>query len=321
MARERMVWINGEMVPASEARVSIFDRGFQYGDAAFDAMRTYNHKPFRREDYLDRFFASLKSLAIDPGVSRAELNSIIDKVLAANLPLISENEEYQVILRCTRGADAKRDVLDPGPPTLIVDTPTFKIDAAAYYTGVDVLVSSVRRFPAEVASPKAKTHFRLNNVLADLEVKQRDPSARSLMLDMAGNVAEGSSYNIAAMVHGVLITPKNNCLEGVAMKTVIEIANKIGINARYDDLTVFDLYNSPEAFITGTSNGMLPVRSVDGRTVGIKIPGQVQERIWVEYNKIAGLDVREQAAKYLNAEAAAQNGQRAPIDARLAAKA
>ncbi|MGH2490545.1 MAG: aminotransferase class IV, partial [Candidatus Limnocylindria bacterium] len=207
---ERLVWINGEMVPASQAKVSIFDRGFQYGDAAFDAMRTYNHKPFRPDDYLDRFFASLKSLAIDPGVTRAELRKIIDKVLAANLPLITEHEDCQVILRCTRGADSKRDVLDPGPPTLIVETPLFRIDAAAYYTGVELVTSSIRRFPAEVASPRAKTHFRLNNVLADLEVRQQNPKARSLMLDLSGNVAEGSSYNVAAMVHGTLITPKNN---------------------------------------------------------------------------------------------------------------
>jgi branched-chain amino acid aminotransferase len=306
MVTERVVWINGEMVPASQAKVSIFDRGFQYGDAAFDAMRTYNHRPFRMEDYFDRFFGSLKSLGIDPGVTREELRAIVEKVLAANLPLISEHEDVQVVLRCTRGADSKADILTPGRPTLIVETPQFRLDAPAYYEGVDLVTSSVRRFPAEVASPKAKTHFRLNNVLAELEVKQHSPNARALMLDLAGNVAEGSSWNVAALVRGVLITPKNNCLEGLAMRTVYDCARKLGIPMAYDDLTLFDLYNSPEAFITGTSNGMLPVRTVDGRVVGTKWPGPLQERLWVEYDRMAGLNVREQGTKYLNAKAPAR---------------
>ena len=306
MATERLVWINGEMVPASQAKVSIFDRGFQYGDAAFDAMRTYNHRPFRMEDYFDRFFGSLKSLGIDPGVTREELRAIVEKVLAANLPLISEHEDVQVILRCTRGSDSKADILTPGRPTLIVETPQFRLDAPAYYEGVDLVTSSVRRFPPEVASPKAKTHFRLNNVLAELEVKQHSPNARALMLDMSGNVAEGSSRNVAALVRGVLITPKNNCLEGMAMRTVYDCARKLGIPMAYDDLTLFDLYNSPEAFITGTSNGMLPVRTVDGRVVGTKWPGPLQERLWVEYDRMAGLNVREQGTKYLNAKAPAR---------------
>jgi branched-chain amino acid aminotransferase len=297
-----MVWINGEMVPASEAKVSISDRGFQYGDAAFDAMRTYNHRPFRLEDYFDRFFASLKALHIDAGVTRDELKRIVEQVLDANLRLVSEHEDVQIILRCTRGADSKADLLTPGPPTLIVDTPSFRIDAPAYYEGVELVTSSVRRFSADVASPKAKTHFRLNNVLAELEVRQYRPHARALMLDQRGNVAEGSSWNIAALVHGVLITPKNNCLEGLAMRTVLDCAKTLGISAAYDDLTLFDLYNTPEAFITGTSNGMLPVRTVDGRTIGTSWPGPLQERLWPEYDRMAGLNVREQATKYLNAK-------------------
>jgi branched-chain amino acid aminotransferase len=305
MTAERMVWINGEMVPTSQAKVSISDRGFQYGDAAFDAMRTYNHRPFRLEDYFDRFFASLKALRIDAGVTREELKRIVEQVLAANLGLVPEHEDVQIILRCTRGSDSKADVLTPGRPTLIVETPSFRIDAPAYYEGVELVTSSIRRFSPDVASPKAKTHFRLNNVLAELDVRQHSPRARALMLDQRGNVAEGSSWNIAALVHGVLITPKNNCLEGLAMRTVLDCAKTLGIPAAYDDLTLFDLYNAPEAFITGTSNGMLPVRTVDGRVIGTSWPGPLQERLWPEYDRMAGLNVREQATKYLSAKAPA----------------
>ena len=297
---EQQVWISGELVPVSQARVSIFDRGFVYGDAAYDTLRTYRHQPLRLAEYIERFFRSLHYLGIDPGVTRDELAAIVRRVLAANLPLIREHEDLQIVMRCTRGANYQIDALSPGPATLIVLTPTFKVDAAAYHDGVDLLVTSLRRVPAVAVSPKPKTHDRLNNVLADIEARRRDPKARSLMLDTDGKVCEGSSYNIAAVVDGAIITPKDNCLEGLSMKLVIELANKIGIPARYDDLTLFDLYNASEAFITGTSNGMLPVRTVDGRRIGTAIPGPLQERIWTEWDAFVGLNMREQATRYLS---------------------
>ena len=297
---ERQVWISGEMVPESQARVSIFDRGFVYGDAAYDALRTYHHQPLRLAEYIERFFRSLDYLGIDPGVTREQLADIARLVLATNLPLIGENEEYQIVMRCTRGGNYQTDALAPGPATLIVQTPTFRIDAAAYREGVDLLVTSIRRVPAVAVSPKPKTHDRLNNVLADIEARRRDPRARSLLLDTDGNVCEGSSYNIAAVVDGAIVTPKDNCLEGLAMKLVVELANKIGIRARYDELSLSDLYNASEAFITGTSNGMLPVRTVDGRRIGSAVPGPIQERVWTEWDKFVGLNTREQATRFLN---------------------
>src|ERR1043165_6745315 len=90
-----VVWINGELVPHSEAKVSIFDRGFVYGDAAFDSLRTYRHRPLMLDIYLDRFLASLKYLRIDPGVSRGELEVIVEQVLAANLSRIAPEEDVQ----------------------------------------------------------------------------------------------------------------------------------------------------------------------------------------------------------------------------------
>jgi branched-chain amino acid aminotransferase len=300
---EGLVWINGELVRQSEAKVSIFDRGFVYGDAVFDALRTYRHKPFMLESYLDRFFGSLTYLGIEPGVSRDELRAIVGQVVEANLPRITGDEDLQIVLRCTRGSHYLTDLTNPGAATLIVLTSLFRIDADAYANGVDLVTASLKRTPVEVLSPRPKTHDRLNNVLADLEVKKLSPSARSLMLDTRGYVAEGSSYNIAAVVQGALVTPKDNCLEGRTMKFIVEIANRIGIPARYDDLTPFDLYNSSEAFITGSSNGMLPIRNVDGRTIRGTIPGSVQERLWKEWDALVGLDVREQARRYLNVRA------------------
>src|SRR5258705_11869077 len=210
---ERQVWISGEMLPESQARVSIFDRGFVYGDAAYDALRTYHHQPLRLAEYVERFFRSLHYLGIDPGVTREQLADIARLVLATNLPLIGEHEEYQIVMRCTRGGNYQTDALAPGPATLIVHTPTFRIDAAAYREGVDLLVSSTRRVPAVSVSPKPKTHDRLNNVLADIEAPRRDPRARSLLPHTAATVSAGSPHTIPAVVDGATVTPPDNCPE------------------------------------------------------------------------------------------------------------
>jgi len=297
---ERQVWMNGAMVAESQARVSIFDRGFVYGDAAYDALRTYHHQPLRLAEYVERFFRSLQYLGIEPGVTREQITDICRGVLAANLPLIGEHEELQIVMRCTRGGNYQTDALTPGPATLIVLTPAFRIDAAAYDDGVDLITTSIRRVPAESVSPRPKTHDRLNNVLSDIEARRRDRRARALMLDTKGNVCEGSSYNVAAVIDGAIVSPKDNCLEGLAMKLVVELANKIGIPARYDDLSLFDLYNASEAFITGTSTGMVPVRTVDGRAIGSRVPGPVQQQVWREWDTFVGLDTREQARVHLN---------------------
>jgi branched-subunit amino acid aminotransferase/4-amino-4-deoxychorismate lyase len=299
--REPLVWLNGEMVRDSEAKVSIHDSGFTNGDAAYDAFRTYGHRPFRMDLYFDRFFATLHYLGIDPGIDRAGLARVVRQVLDANLALVSEHEDLQIVLRCTRGARHLASVLEPGRPTLIVYTPRFRVDAPAYFTGVDVVTASVKRTPRESVSPRGKTHDRLNNILADLEAKRADPNARSLMLDTEGNVAEGTSHNIAAVIDGAIVSPKDNCLAGRTMHVVFELAAAAGIPARYDTLSLFDLYNASEAFITASSYGMLPVRTVDRRAIGSSVPGPVQERIWKEWDRMVGLDVREQASRYMNA--------------------
>src|SRR5207237_8508411 len=107
----------------------------------------------------------------------------------------------------------------------------------------------------------------------------------------------------AAVVDGVLISPRGNCLEGITMKLVVELANKIGIPARFDDLSLEALRASSEAFFTASSQVMMPVRTLDGERVGT-VPGPVQEAIWAEWDRMVGFDVREQARLYLNSKPA-----------------
>ena len=187
MAQERIVYLNGEMVPESEAKISVRDRGFVYGDAVFDTTRTFNGRIFKLQDHLDRFFNSLKYLRMEPVLTKQEFADITMQVLEANLPLLDEGGDYWVTQRITRGVPG-------GSPTVLVECVPlpFAQRAKFYRDGMPVIVPSIRRTPPEAMSPRAKMHNYINLVLATQEVEAQNPDAWPILLDMSGNLCEGS---------------------------------------------------------------------------------------------------------------------------------
>ena len=171
---QRVVYMNGEFVPESEAKIPFRDRGVKFGDAVFDTTRTFGHNIFRLREHLERLYRSLKYLRIDPAMTIDEFISVTEQVVARNLPLIGKDEDYWVTQRVTRG-------IDPGDrthwpewdgPTVIVECLPLPLAAraASYRDGLDVVTPSVRRVAPDMVSPRAKTHNYLNLILGELEV-------------------------------------------------------------------------------------------------------------------------------------------------------
>ena len=187
MTQERIVYLNGEIIPESEAKISVRDRGFVYGDAVFDTTRTFNGRIFKLQDHLDRFFNSLKYLRMEPGLSKQQFADITMQVLEANLPLLEEGGDYWVTQRITRGVPG-------GSPTVLVECVPLPFDARAkfYRDGMPVIVPSIRRTPPEAMSPRAKMHNYINLVLATQEVEAQNPDAWPILLDMQGNLCGGT---------------------------------------------------------------------------------------------------------------------------------
>ena len=192
---QRIVYLNGEFVPESEAKIPFRDRGVKFGDAVFDTTRTFGHDIFRLREHLERFYRSLKYLRINPGMTIDEFISVTEQVVARNLPLIGKDEDYWVTQRVTRGIDPG----DPDPlagmdgPTVIVECLPLPLAAraASYRDGLDVVTPSVRRVAPDMVSPRAKTHNYLNLILGELEVSAQDPNALAILLDENGNLSEG----------------------------------------------------------------------------------------------------------------------------------
>jgi branched-chain amino acid aminotransferase len=296
LANQRIVYLNGEFVPESEARVPIKDQGFKFGDAVFDTTRTFGHEIFKLREHLGRFERSMRYLKLDGGHSLDDFVSVTEEVVRRNLPLIAADDDYWVTQRVSRGlSEGDREAWPDWPDaTVIVECTPLPLAARAksYRDGIEIITPSVRRVSPEMASPRAKTHNYLNLILGDLEVAAQNPDALSVLLDRDGNLAEGKGSNIFLVTEGKLKTPRERfVLPGVSRQVTKELAAGMGLEVEETDIDLFDAYNADEAFITSTSFCICPIRSINGRDLAAgSIPGPVTKKLISAYVDMVGFD-------------------------------
>jgi len=290
---ENVVFLNGELRPESQAGISIRDRGYLFGDAVFDATRTFGGRPFKLREHIQRLYNSLRYLRIDPGMDAEEMEQWSLAVVKHNHPLLPPNQDLWVSQRISRGIEPTL----PGEemrPTVLIETHAipFARRASLYQTGLRIVTPSVPRVPPRFVSPRAKTHNYLNLILGELEAQGTDPAAWAVLLDEAGNLTEGRGANIFLIKDGVLATPRGQMvLEGITRSIVIELAEGLGLPVAERDLDLFDAYTADEAFLTSTSLCICPISSVNGSKVnGGQVPGPLTRRLMAAFSDLAGMD-------------------------------
>jgi len=300
----RVAYFNGKIVPEREVVVPFRDRGFKYGDAAFDMTRTFNGRPFKLQEHIDRFYRSLRYLRIDPGLAPAEIVRISEEVLERNRHFLTPDTDYWLGQRVSRGVDA---VGDEGwehiGPTVIVECIPLPLKARArlFRDGIDIVVPPTRRVSPEALSPRAKTHNYLNLITADLEAKAQDKEAWSVLLDAEGHLAEGIGSNIFVVRDGAVMTPYARwVLPGVSRATVIELCRTLGIACGEADLDLYDAGTADEIFMTSTSLCICPVRSIAGRHLPEPLPGTVTQRLIEAYAQLVDCDFVAQYLRHLD---------------------
>lgn len=300
---DRIAYFNGRYVAERDVLVPFRDRGFKFGDAVFDTTRTFGHRVFKLREHVERLYRSLRYFRIDPGLAPEAMVSVTEEVVRRNLPLLEPDEDYWVTQRVSRGLDpAHRDVWPQEGATVIVECVPLPLRARAalYRDGIRVMTPSVRRTPPAALSPRVKTHNYLNLIAADLEVKAQDPGAWAILLDTAGNLAEGLGSNIFLVERGALFTPRDQMvLAGISRETVVELAREAGITVVERDLDLYDAYNAEEAFLTSTSLCVCPVASINGARVGASVPGPVTRRLSEAYSRLVDFDFVGQYMKHL----------------------
>lgn len=304
--RERTVYLNGRLVPASQAVISVFDRAVQWGDAVYDAARTFNHRPFKLREHIDRLYRSCHYTRMPIRLTPDEMEQHTLEMVEHNMPLLGPSDDDMIWWTVTRGVNpVTRSVLDCQEATVIICTfpVPFRAFAKWMTRGARVVTPSVRRTPPECLDPRAKVSNKMNHILADLEVKGADPEAYSLLLDIHGNLAENSGANFFFVRHGRLCTPAAyNILEGITRATIIELARSFGTAVVEGNFTAYDVYTADEAFLATTTYSILPVAQLNGAPIGLETPGPLTRRLIEAWNTLVGVDIVAQALSHLEPE-------------------
>ena len=293
---ERILYLNGSYINESEAKLSIHDRGFLLGDAAYDMSRTFNHRPFKFREHIARLYRSLEYIQIDPGLTLEEMLAITHEVFKRNEGTLGPKDDFIVIQRVSRGV-GEFGMKITGPTVLVYCHPVhFSTFARRYVEGAHLVVASTPRTPSQCLNPRAKLQNKLNHIVAELESKSVDPSAYVLMLDTRGYLAECTAQNLFLVRDGKLFTPTHDTiLEGVSRETVQELALKLDIPYFETDLDAYDLSIADEVFLTSNTITIMPVSKVNGRPRGKPVPGPVTERLLSSWSELVGVDIVEQA--------------------------
>ncbi len=298
---ERVIYLDGTFVPESDARVSVFDWGFSGGDGVYEVTRTFGGRLFRLETHLARLSRSLAYTRIDCGLDQEALAARARETVARNLPTRAPDGDFALWQVITRG-DRRRGAAAPATVAMYCLDVAFGEFAHAYLDGLKLVTPGVRRTPPQCADPKAKLTNRMNQLQAKFEAQQSDPDAVPLMLDLEGNIAEANTANFFFVSGGRLCTPRaRNVLGGITRGTILELADRLGIDAVEDDFSPYDVYNADEAFLSGTSGTILPVRSLNANPVGggEPLPGPVTLRLIGGWNEMVGFDFVAQALGHL----------------------
>lgn len=278
MNPEIQIYLDGKLVPASEAKVSVYDHGFLYGDGVFEGIRIYNRRIFRLDAHLTRMYRSAKAIWLEPPFSKDEMAEAIKQTVAANQ---LENGYIRAIF--SRGfGDLGLDPRKCPKPTTVIIADTIKLyPAEMYEAGMECITVSTRRSQPDVLNPAIKSLNYLNNIMAKIEcIRAGVPEC--VMLNGQGLVAECSADNVFIYIkdfngRGELRTPPVSAgnLEGITRDAVMQLAEKMGVRVVEKDISLFDMYAAEEAFLTGTAAEVVPMTTLDMRKIGDGKPGQL----------------------------------------------
>jgi len=276
------IWINNKIVDDKDAKVSVFDRGFLYGDGVFETMRSYNGVVFKLDEHLDRLFNSLKIVKIKIPYSKSLLKKQIYKLLKIN----RLNDAY-IRITATRGTGAVGLAkIDCVIPTIVIIVKKFTpYSPKMYKNGVSAKIVNCRQNENSPVS-RIKSISFLNYILARLEAKENGFDD-AIMLNSKGAISEATISNVFLVKGKRLITPplKSGILPGITRRIILKLAAKAGLKPKEEIVTPKAFYNADEVFLTNSLMEVMPVVKVDNRIIGKGNPGVFTRRIHLEYKK------------------------------------
>ncbi|MFP6769337.1 MAG: branched-chain-amino-acid transaminase [Planctomycetaceae bacterium] len=271
----KSVYINGSLVPAAEATVSVFDHGLLYGDGVFEGIRVYDGNVFLLQDHVNRLYESAQAIRLPIPITNDQMIAAVNDTVTAN-----QISDGYVRLVVTRGAGTLGlDIRKTSDPVVIIIADTITLyPPEIYENGMPLITASTIRNHPGALNPRIKSLNYLNNILAKIEGTDAG-YVEALMLNHKGEVAECTGDNVFIIKNGLIRTPPTDAgiLEGITRNTVIGLAREAGHDVRETPLVRHDIYTSDECFLTGTAAEVIAVVSLDSRQIGSGVPGPITQ--------------------------------------------
>jgi branched-chain amino acid aminotransferase len=301
---EPIAFLNGRMVPFSQAAVPVTDLAVVAGASVTEMIRTFGHVPFRLTDHIDRLFGSLSLCGFTTDVSRQQLEANVAQLVEHNAPLIPKTHDLGIIIFVSAGQNitylgaAGRSVVSQGTVCIHSFPLPFELWAEKQTTGQQLASVDVLPWPNESVAPQAKHRNRLHWFLADKQARDRFPNASSLLSTPDGLITETAAGNFYIVRDRTILTPPADLvLGGISQRVLREIATELGFTWQESALRFNDLADADEAMTSSTTCCLLPVTKFNEQTIGSGRPGPVFQELTTAWSDMVGVDIVRQAAQ------------------------
>jgi len=299
---EALAYFNGQLVPARDASIPVYDAGFVLGATVTEQLRTFSGKLFRLDRHLARLFRSLQTVGIDPGLEPGELAEIATRLAAHNHALLQPGDDLGLAMFVTPGPYPTLAPEGASGPTIGMHTYPlpFGLFADQYDRGEALVIPDVRQVSPRCWPRQLKCRSRMHYYLADRQARSVDPGARSILLDEDGYVTEATTANLVIVTQQrrVLSPPGEKILPGISVAVLAELARQLDIPVMEQDLRPGEVATAAEVILAGTTPCLLPAVRLDGEPIGAGRPGPVYRRLLAAWSTMVGVDIAAQAARY-----------------------
>jgi branched-chain amino acid aminotransferase len=291
VATDRRIWIDGQLLPKAEAKISVYDHVVLYGDGVFEGIRVYNGRIFRLKQHLDRLWRSADAIRLPIPHSREELAAAMKETVEAN-----DLTDGYIRLVVTRGVGTLglHPFRCPKPSVFIIADTISIYPAEMYEQGMKIIVAERPRIPIACLDPRIKSCNYLNNVLAKIEAIDAGV-LEALMLNVRGEVAECTGDNIFIVNEECVFTPppESGILEGVTRDFVMDLCSGLGIPCKEEVLKLDDVLDADEVFLTGTAAEIIAVTQIDEVTVGAGTEGPITRQLREKFHEVVSNNAPE----------------------------
>ncbi|MEX0844605.1 MAG: aminotransferase class IV [Balneolaceae bacterium] len=287
-----LIYVNGELFPRKDARISVFDSGYLVGDGVWEGLRLHKGVLVFLDDHLERLFQGAKAVGMDLKMNRKEISIAVWETLNAN----NMKDDVHVRLMFTRGIK-KTPSQDPrltiSGPNLVIIAEYKKADPESSKRGVKLFTSTIRRGSPDYLDPRLNCHSKIHEVQALIQAQEAGAD-EALMLDINGFVSTCNATNFFMVKNGEVWTSTGQyCMNGITRKKVIEVCKQAEIPCFEKNFSLFDVYGADEAFVTGSFGGLTPVTEIDGRLISKSVPGSMTIKLQKQYEQAIADCVKE----------------------------